>query len=148
MDLFTIGHSTRTLDELIRILQTYGIKTLVDVRRFPGSKKFPHFNRENLEKVLPKHSIRYCWLGESLGGFRKGGYKEYIKTEEFEHGINQLLTIAKKARTAIMCSEIVWFRCHRNYISEHLVRIEHQVIHIVNEKRKYEHKLRKNPKVS
>ncbi len=148
MDLFTVGHSTRTLEELIGILQTYGIETIVDVRRFPGSKKFPHFNRENLEEILPKHSIKYCWLGESLGGFRKGGYKEYIKTEEFENGINQLLKIAENSRTAIMCSEIVWFRCHRNYISEHLARMGHQIIHIVNEKRKYEHKLRENTKVS
>ena len=144
MDLVTIGHSTRTLDELIHILQTYGIETLVDVRRFPGSKKYPPFNREHLEEVLPEHAIRYCWLGESLGGFRKGGYKAYVKTEEFETGITQLLKIAENTRTAIMCAEIVWFRCHRNYIAEHLVKMGHRVTHIVNEKRKYEHKLREN----
>jgi len=141
MNLFTIGHSTRTLDDLLQLLKIYEIETLVDVRRFPRSKRFPHFNRAQLEKSLPDQQIKYCWLGEALGGFRKEGYHEYMKNDEFTKGITHLLKIAELEQTVIMCSENDWSRCHRKEIAEYLVKQGHQVIHIVSETQIYEHKL-------
>ncbi|MFX1520854.1 MAG: DUF488 family protein [Promethearchaeota archaeon] len=140
--VFTIGHSTRSINELIKLLKKYNIDIIADVRRFPGSKKYPHFNKENLDTVLGKHFIKYFWLGEHLGGFRKGGYEGYTKTDEFRKGIEDLLEIIKQGTVAIMCAEIVWFRCHRRYISDKLVLLGFEVIHIVDEKRTYAHKLR------
>ena len=141
MILFTVGHSTRTLGELIRLLKSYKIERLVDVRRFPQSKRFPHFNRANLEQVVPEQEITYSWLGEALGGFRKEGYQEYMKSEEFAKGISYLLSIAEREQTVIMCSEKDWSRCHRKEMAEYLVKQGHQVIHIVRETQISEHKL-------
>ena len=142
MKLYTIGHSNRTMEDFLEILKAHDIKNLVDVRRFPGSKKFPHFNRENFEKVLLENSINYFYLGEELGGFRKGGYRKYIKTNDFREGINKLIQIGNKARTVLMCTERFFWRCHRRYISDELVKLNHKVIHIIDKKRTYEHKLR------
>lgn len=142
MKIWTIGHSTRSFEDLISLLKQYNIDKLVDVRRFPSSKKFPHFNQKSLQLQLPDYEISYVWLGDDLGGFRKGGYIEYIQTKSFKEGLNRLLTIAKSGRTAIMCAEIVWFRCHRRWIAEQLVMAEHEVIHIIDDKRTYPHKLR------
>lgn len=141
--IYTIGHSTRSIDEFIDLLKQYNIALIVDVRRFPGSKKYPHFNRENLVKVLGEHSIKYFWLGELLGGFRKGGYEAYTETEEFRKGIENLIQIMKQGTIAVMCAEIVWFRCHRRYISDKLVQLGYEVVHIIDGKRTYVHKLRK-----
>ncbi|MDI6826461.1 MAG: DUF488 domain-containing protein [Candidatus Aenigmarchaeota archaeon] len=141
MRIFTIGHSNRTMEDFLKILKAHEIKRVVDVRRFPGSKKFPHFNRENLEKVLPENDIGYFYLGERLGGFRKGGYKNYTKSGDFQKGIKKLLGIVRKNKTAVMCTELPFFRCHRRYVSDELVRLGHKVIHIFDDKRTYEHKL-------
>jgi uncharacterized protein (DUF488 family) len=132
------------MEEFLEILKAHDIKQVVDVRRFPGSKKFPHFNKENLEKVLTENGIGYSYLGNLLGGFRKGGYRNYTQTKEFKEGLMNLLEIAKNFRTAIMCAEVLWFRCHRRYISNELVKLGHQVVHIIDQKRSYEHKLPKN----
>ncbi len=129
------------------LLKQNNIEILVDVRHFPGSRKFPHFNRDHLQTELPKFNIKYIWLGEQLGGFRKGGYVEYMKTAEFKQGLVKLVEIAQSGRTAIMCAEIVWFRCHRRWISDQLVREEHHINHIVNEKRTYAHKLLEKSKI-
>ena len=141
MEIWTIGHSTRSLEELISLLKQNNIRTLVDVRHYPGSRKNPQFNRDNLSLELPKSNIEYTWLGEELGGFRKGGYIEYMETPEFKHGLVKHLEIAQSGRTAIMCAEIVWFRCHRRWISDQLVREGYNVTHILNEKRMYIHKI-------
>jgi uncharacterized protein (DUF488 family) len=85
----------------------------------------------------------YFWLGELLGGFRKGGYEAYTETEEFRKGIENLIQIMKQGTIAVMCAEIVWFRCHRRYISKKLVQLGYEVVHIIDEKRTYVHKLRK-----
>jgi uncharacterized protein (DUF488 family) len=140
--IYTIGHSTRAIGEFIDLLKKYNITILVDVRRFPGSKKHPHFNKENLDMILGKHFIRYFWLGELLGGFRKEGYEKYTKTDEFRKGLEDLREIITQGTVAIMCAEIVWFRCHRRYISDKLVLLGSEVTHIVDEKRTYVHKLR------
>ncbi len=140
LTICTIGHSTRAIEEFIKILKHYGIEILVDVRHFPSSKKFPWFNKDNLEKSLANECIKYFWL-EVLGGFRKGGYLEYTKTEEYESGIEKLLQIAGQGKTAVMCAEVLFFRCHRRYISERLTQLGHKVIHIYDSKRTQEHRL-------
>ena len=142
MKIWTIGHSTHSFEDLISLLKHYGLEILVDIRRFPSSKKFPHFNQEYLQSQLPDLNINYIWLGDDLGGFRKGGYTKYMNTETFKEGLNKLLTIAKSGRTAIMCAEIVWFRCHRRWIAEQLVMDGYEVIHIIDDKKTYVHKLR------
>ena len=142
MKIWTIGHSTHSFEDLISLLKHYGLEILVDIRRFPSSKKFPHFNQEYLQSQLPDLNINYIWLGDDLGGFRKGGYTKYMNTETFKEGLNKLLTIAKSGRTVIMCAEIVWFRCHRRWIAEQLVMDGHEIIHIVDNKKTYVHKLR------
>jgi uncharacterized protein (DUF488 family) len=141
LKVYTVGHSTRSLPEFLRLLKAYSVRVLVDVRRFPGSKKFPHFNRENLEAVLPRKGIRYLWLGKSLGGFRKGGYREHLKTPEFKTGLEKVTETAAEASAAIMCAEALWFRCHRRFIADRLARRGFTVLHILDEKRTYLHRL-------
>ena len=143
--LHTIGHSTRTLDELIEALQAHGIQTLVDIRSFPMSRRLPHFNRETLEKSLPAAQIRYVWMKE-LGGRRKKirddspnvalrspgfrNYADYMLSEDFQHAINELVGLAEHSRTAYMCAERLYFRCHRMLVSDWLVAHGHEVLHI------------------
>lgn len=139
MLIYTIGHSTREIDEFLNILKHCGIEIVADVRHYPSSRKFPWFNKEELQKSLQETGIRYFWL-ESLGGFRKGGYSEYTGGEEYKEGIEKLLKIATQGITAVMCAEILWFRCHRRYISETLEELGHRVIHIYNLEKTQEHK--------
>ena len=143
--LYTIGHSTRPLDEFIAVLQAHSIQTLVDIRSLPMSRRLPHFNREALEKTLAEAGIRYLWLKE-LGGRRKKirdnspnvalrndsfrNYADYMLTEEFQHGASELITLAEQSRTAYMCAEGVYFRCHRMLVSDWLVANGHEVLHI------------------
>jgi uncharacterized protein (DUF488 family) len=143
--LYSIGHSTRTLEELIEALQAHTIQTLVDIRAFPMSRRLPQFNRESLGKSLPAAGISYVWLKE-LGGYRKRSleespniglrnesfrnYADYMLTPEFEGAIAQLLALAEKSRTAYMCAERVYFRCHRMLVSDWLVAHGHEVEHI------------------
>jgi uncharacterized protein (DUF488 family) len=138
MRIYTLGHSTRELSEVILLLKGVEIGILVDIRRFPASRKFPHFNREVLERELEREGIRYRWM-EELGGFRRGGYEKHMETHEFRSGIDRLLELAGEARTCILCAEIVWFRCHRRYVSNELVERDHEVYHIVDGKRLYKH---------
>jgi uncharacterized protein (DUF488 family) len=143
--LYTIGHSTRSFDALVSALKAHAIETLVDIRAFPISRRLPHFNRESLESELPKQGIRYVWM-KALGGYRKStredsphtalrsanfrNYADYTLTAEFEHAMNELLQIAENSRTAYMCAERVFFRCHRMIVSDWLVAHEHEVLHI------------------
>ena len=148
--LYTIGHSTRTLDELVAALKGHGITTLVDIRAFPMSRRLPHFNRESLEAELPKRGIRYIWMKE-LGGHRKKirqdspntglrndsfrNYADYMLTPEFAAAIARLLEIADEGPTAYMCAERVYFQCHRMLVSDYLTAHGHTVLHIDDEKR-------------
>lgn len=141
MKIHTIGHSTRSFDEFTDVLKHFQIELVIDVRRFPRSKKFPHFNKENLENELPKNNIQYLHYPE-LGGFRKGGYEAFTKTEEFSNAINKLLKIINNKTVAIMCAEILWWRCHRRHVANMLVELGYPIIHIFNEKKTQEHKLR------
>ena len=143
--LYTIGHSTRTLDELVEVLQAHSIQTLVDIRSFPMSRRLPHFNRESLGKTLPAAGIRYIWL-KALGGRRKKirgdsphvalrsdsfrNYADYMLTDEFQKAIAELIEIAEHSRTAYMCAERVYFHCHRMMVSDWLTAHGHEVLHI------------------
>jgi uncharacterized protein (DUF488 family) len=143
--LYTIGHSTRTLDELIATLRAHQINTLVDIRAFPASRRLPHFKREALEAALPAAGINYVWM-KALGGYRKQSlaespnvalrnasfrnYADYMLTPEFEHAIAELVGLAEHSRTAYMCAERMWFQCHRMLVSDWLVAHGHTVLHI------------------
>ena len=148
--IYTIGHSTRTLEELVAALRGHGITALVDIRSYPMSRRLPHFNRESLEIELPRCGIAYVWMKE-LGGRRKKmrddspntglrnesfrNYADYMMTDEFASGIERLLSIADREKTAIMCAERMWFQCHRMLVSDYLTAHGHTVLHIDDEKR-------------
>jgi uncharacterized protein (DUF488 family) len=140
--IFTIGHSTRNLDELVEVLKCYNLLALVDVRHFPSSRRNPQFNKSDLEINLPESGIEYYWI-EELGGFREGGYEKYMDSEDFNLGLNKLMEIAKQNRTAMMCAEFLWFRCHRGSIASLLTKNGWDVIHIFDKKRTQIHKLTK-----
>jgi len=142
--VWTVGHSTRSIDELVGVLHAYDIELLVDVRRFPGSRRVSQFNRLELETSLVGNHIDYCWL-ESLGGRRRvephsvnvgwrneafRGYADYTATEEFASGLFELLMLAHGLRTAIMCAEVLWWRCHRRIIADVLTSLGASVVHI------------------
>jgi uncharacterized protein (DUF488 family) len=147
--LYTIGHSTRPLEELIAVLRAHAIETLVDIRSFPMSRRLPYFNREALEKALPAAGTRYIWM-KALGGYRKKirddspnlalrsasfrNYADYMLTPEFEETIAQLVRTAEESLTAYMCAERVWFHCHRMLVSDWLVAHGHTVLHIDGER--------------
>jgi len=137
LKVFSIGHSNRTLEEFLGILRKYGIELVVDVRRFPTSK-WEWFKKESLQEVLNSRNIRYEYLGDLLGGFRKGGYERHMKTEEFKSGLDRVKEFAKNCRVAIMCSERIVFKCHRLFISRALQRRGVQIIHIVDSERAFE----------
>ena len=144
--IWTIGHSTRSIDDFISLLEENGIKLLADVRSLPGSKRYPQFNREALAESLKARGIRYEHFPE-LGGRRKAkpdshnaawrnasfrGYADYMETEEFDKGVERLLDLAGEAGpAAIMCAEAVWWRCHRSLISDYLKARGVEVMHIL-----------------
>jgi uncharacterized protein (DUF488 family) len=146
IEVWTIGHSTRSGGEFAAILMTYRVKVLVDVRSFPGSRRYPQFNKTSLAETLPEIGITYAHL-PSLGGRRKPNvdskntawknasfraYADYMETEEFKEGIKELLELAREARTAIMCAEAVWWRCHRSLIADYLKAQGLLVTHIID----------------
>jgi uncharacterized protein (DUF488 family) len=143
--LFTIGHSTRSFDELLEPLKAHKIQTLVDIRAFPASRRLPQFNRESLEKNLGAAGITYVWM-KALGGYRKKiteespnialrndsfrNYADYMLTAEFEKAAGELIALADDSRTAYMCAERVYFHCHRMLVSDWMVAHGHEVLHI------------------
>ena len=145
--IWTIGHSTRNIDGFVTLLEESGIKLLADVRSWPGSKRYPQFNKETLAESLNAHGIRYEHFPE-LGGRRKPkpdsrnsawrnasfrGYADHMETEEFRKGVERLLALDGKAgQTAIMCAEAVWWRCHRSLISDYLKSRGIEVRHILD----------------
>ena len=145
IELWTVGHSTRALDEFIKALKSFKIVTLVDVRSYPGSRRYPQFNKAELAESLQKAGIEYLHKPE-LGGRRRArkgspniawrnesfrGYADYMETDSFREGIEELLELASKARTAIMCAEAVWWRCHRSLIADYLKAEGVSVNHIL-----------------
>jgi uncharacterized protein (DUF488 family) len=146
MRIWTIGHSTRTIEEFISLLKENAIKLLADVRAWPGSKRYPHFNKDALSESLSAQGIRYEHFPE-LGGKRKSkpdshntawhnasfrGYADYMETEQFQKGIERLLDVAANAGpTAIMCAEAVWWRCHRSLVADYLKARGLEVLHVL-----------------
>ena len=133
LTIWTIGYSGRTKEAFLKLLKDYGIEIVVDVRHFPTSKN-PDFKREALEAWLPENGIRYVWLGDLLGGYRRGGYERYMGTPAFREGIEKLLQIARKGRTCIMCMERNPKYCHRRFIAAYLEAMGVKVIHILRRK--------------
>jgi uncharacterized protein (DUF488 family) len=145
--IWTIGHSTRKIDIFISLLRENGIKLVADVRMYPGSKRYPQFNREALERSLAEHDIRYEHFPE-LGGRRKArpdsqntawrnemfrGYADYMETDQFAKGIARLVDLARElGPTAIMCAEGHWTKCHRGLVADYLKARGIDVIHIVD----------------
>lgn len=151
--IWTIGHSTRSVEEFVEVLRRHEIAVLVDVRHYPGSRRYPHFNKDALAEALNNAGIRYQHFVQ-LGGRRPArpdshnlawrnesfrGYADYMETAPFLEGIERLAEVARVDRTAIMCSEAVWWRCHRSMIADYLKVSGWQVIHIVDEKNTQEH---------
>jgi uncharacterized protein (DUF488 family) len=144
LTVWTIGHSTHTADELRTILHAHDIELVADVRRFPASRRLPHFSREALEADLQSDEILYHWM-PALGGRRSPqpdsindgwrepgfrGYADHMLTDEFADGLDELLTLAYGLRTAVMCAELLWWRCHRRLIADVLTALGVTVIHI------------------
>jgi len=151
--IYTIGHSTHTLEEFVAMLKSFNIELLADIRSFPGSRKFPHFNKENLPASLAENNIEYIHL-RNLGGRRKvnpescntgwrvaafRGYADYMETESFKKAIQELEQIASAKRVAYMCAEAVWWRCHRSLVSDYLKNEGWTVLHIMGVGKSTEH---------
>lgn len=143
--LFTIGHSNHSIERFLELLARHQIDVVVDVRRFPGSRAHPHFNRENLEAALAAKAVGYEWI-EELGGRRKvsettaspnqglrndsfRNFADYMRTPEFGREIDKLMALAARRSAAIMCAEGLWWRCHRRLVSDYLlangIAVEH-----------------------
>jgi len=145
LEIWTVGHSTRSIEDFVDALASFDVRMLADVRSFPGSKRYPQFNKANLKASLTEAAINYQHFPE-LGGRRRArpdslnlawrnesfrGYADYMETEAFRDGIQRLLEIARGSKTAVMCSEAVWWRCHRSLISDYLKAKGIEVNHIM-----------------
>ena len=151
--IWTVGHSTRSGEEFLEILLAHEIQVLIDVRSFPGSRRYPQFNRAALAESLQQGGIEYKHEPR-LGGRRTPradshntawknasfrAYADHMESEEFRKGVKRLLELGADARTAVMCAESLWWRCHRSLISDYLKADGHKVIHILSETKTEEH---------
>src|SRR5438105_14715708 len=159
--LFSIGHSNLPLDQFLDLLARHRIRALVDVRRFPGSRKLPHFNRPTLAAAVRNAGIEYHWL-EELGGRRRKAkgdsvnlglrnegfrnYADYMLTEDFRQGVTRLLKIAGRKPTSIMCAEALYWRCHRRLVSDFLLANGIGVRHIFSDGKVRPHQLTQGAK--
>jgi len=146
LSIWTVGHSTHSAEEFKEILLAHRIEALVDVRSFPGSRRYPHFNKPELSRQLEKIGLVYLHLS-ALGGWRRPSpdskntawknssfraYADHMESEEFQEGIETLLELAQTRQTAVMCAEALWWRCHRSLIADFLKAKGVQVIHILD----------------
>lgn len=153
--IYTIGHSTHELKEFIAILKSYKITLLADIRTMPGSRRVPQFNKENLDPALQAEGLQYIHI-KKLGGLRKTtkdsvntgwrnksfrGFADYMQTPEFEEGLQELISLAEKNVTAIMCAEAVPWRCHRSLVGDALLVRGFEVKDIFSEKKETDHQL-------
>jgi uncharacterized protein (DUF488 family) len=154
--VLTIGHSNHPLERFLDLLARHGVEALADIRRFPGSRKHPQFNRDSLAAALQQSGVEYHWL-EALGGRRprpgdespnlgleNQGFRNYadcMLTDEFREGVEKLLEVARRKRTAIMCAEGLFWRCHRRLVSDFLVANGVIVQHIMPSGELRPHKL-------
>jgi len=143
--IWTIGHSTRPLEEFLQLLSANRIEAVADVRRYPGSRRWPHFSQDTLKSALEQRGLLYLWFPE-LGGRRTPradspntawrspafrGYADYMATEAFAAGLDRLVNLASGLPTAILCAESLWWRCHRGLIADALRWLQFEVIHIM-----------------
>jgi uncharacterized protein (DUF488 family) len=156
VSLWTIGHGKRSTEELVTLLGNEQIGLLVDVRRYPGSRRNPQFARGALEAELARHGVRYEWWGAVLGGRREPvpgvsrhpawhdaafrGYADHMDRPEFREVFSQLLVVAGQQRTTVMCSETLWWRCHRRLLADAAELAGTAVVHIVSAGRSEEHR--------
>jgi uncharacterized protein (DUF488 family) len=153
MTVWTVGHSTRSGEEFVQILLAHEVKVLVDVRSFPGSRRYPQFNREALSEALRVAGIQYRHEPR-LGGRRTPradshntawknasfrAYADHMESEEFKLGVKDLLELAKSARVTVMCAESLWWRCHRSLIADYLKAGGQTVMHILDKTKTEEH---------
>ncbi len=153
--IWTVGHSTRSIDEFVGLLKAYNIEVVVDVRTVPRSRKNPQFNKDALELALPGAKIEYIHA-KSLGGLRHPrkdstntawenesfrGFADYMQTSEFSEALSWLATLAQQKRTAIMCAEILPWRCHRSLIADALLADSFEVVEIIEVGKSSLHKL-------
>jgi uncharacterized protein (DUF488 family) len=151
--IWTVGHSTRPQEEFVGLLTSHGIEAIADVRRFPMSRRYPHFNADSLRTGLASRDIDYLSI-TTLGGRRRPepdsvntgwrnagfrGYADHMASEEFADGLLELLNISYAARSAVMCAEAVWWRCHRALISDVLCSLGMNVLHITTETNARQH---------
>ena len=151
--VFTVGHSTRSGEEFREVLKAHEVEVLVDVRTFPGSRRYPQFNREALRESLAQAGIDYRHEPR-LGGRRAPradshntawrnpqfrGYADHMETEVFRKGVEDLLELARERRVAVMCAEAVWWRCHRGLLADYLKAEGHTVPHVIDAKKIEEH---------
>ena len=144
--IFTIGHSTRTADEFLVLLDAYRVDTLADVRTIPRSRRHPHFSADALATFLPEHRIRYVHV-PGLGGLRKPrpdsvngawlesgfrGYADYMQTSEFVAALDTLIVLGTQNQVAVMCAEAKWWQCHRQLVADALVARHIEVRHILS----------------
>ncbi len=162
-DIYTIGHSTRTLEELIDALKSHGIGALVDIRSVPRSRHVPQFNQDALAETLPAAGIEYRHI-KALGGWRKGSrpdspntgwrspgfraYADYMLTEDFEAALQELLSLARRTPAAYMCAEATPYRCHRSLVSDSLTARGLRVRHIMGPGKTQAHRLTPFARVS
>lgn len=151
--IYTIGHSTHSIEEFVEMLRSFEIQILADIRGLPGSRKFPQFDQEILKVSLEEAGIEYVYL-KDLGGRRKvnkdskndrwrnasfRAYADYMETEQFAKGIAELAKLAAEKRTVYMCAEAVWWRCHRSMVSDCLKAKGWTVLHIMGTGKADEH---------
>lgn len=161
--IFTIGHSTRDWADFVDVLNTHSISCLVDVRVFPMSRRFPQFNRERMAEAVAEAGIEYRWMRE-LGG-RRGkqlenspnlglrneafrNYADYMLSEPFHQAAGELVKLAERGRTAIMCAEKMFFQCHRMLVSDYLALHGHDVLHIEDARPPRQHRVTPEAKMS
>ena len=155
LTVWTVGHSTRSLPEFLATLAPYGIEAVADVRRFPGSRRQPQYNKPTLAAALHAAGIDYRSI-PALGGRRQPtsnalstawrhpafrGYADHLDSDEFSAGLFELLMLAWGLRTAVMCAELLWWRCHRRMIADVLVSLDARVIHILDAETTQAHRL-------
>lgn len=157
---YTIGHSTRSLEEFISLLKAYAIEVVVDIRAFPVSKRNPQFSRENLEGSLSQNNIEYVWSGKEFGGYRRKQeglgekspnlgwetegfriYADYMISDAFKDAANKLAGLASDKKLSYMCAEKFYWRCHRRLLSDYLLSQGHEVWHIVDSTTLRKHEL-------
>lgn len=141
MEILTLGHSYRPPAEIAEILTAHRVGFVADVRRFPGEKKHPGYGREAMEKLCLDLGVTHVGLGRLLGGARSEGYRSYAETDPFREGMTELLDLARRRRTVLFCSEAFYFRCHRKYLADELMRSGWNVTHVLDAERTFKHRV-------